>query len=231
MDNISKNIDTSKGGAALYEAVNLACWRGGRMVFEKLSFQIEAGDFLHLSGQNGSGKSTLLRLLAGLLQAKEGSVFFKGEHMLEADVAASLSVIYSGHQAGLKPVLTLRENADLFVKTMTGNTLGYETLLEAAAQLDLVDLLDTPVRYFSSGQTHRSALLRFCLLDRVIWLMDEPTVGLDTENRDRLTTIMKKHLDAGGIIIAASHDPIDISGKTLKMIDYSPQHTTQSYWL
>lgn len=201
------------------------------MVFEEVSFSVKAGEYLHLKGQNGSGKSTLLRVLAGLLEVRSGDVDFAEYSMLGADVAASAQVIYSGHQAALKPVLTLRENSANYVKLMTGNDLAYEKLEEAADKFDLYDLIDTPVRYFSSGQTHRCSLLRFCLLDRPIWLMDEPTVGLDTENRVRLEAIMKGHLAQGGIILAASHDPLSIDGKTLLMADFAPQAPEQDYWL
>ncbi len=226
-----KEAEKYSDNAAVYRGQDLSCWRGGRMVFENLSFSVSSGEYLHLKGQNGSGKSTLLRLLAGLLPERTGNVLLDEVSMLGADVAASASVIYSGHQHALKPVLTLRENSENYVKLMTGSSLAYETLEDAADKFDLTDLIDTPVRYFSSGQTHRCSLLRFCLLERLVWLMDEPTVGLDTENRVRLESIMKGHLDKGGIILAASHDPLSLSGQKIEMADYAPKSTAQDYWL
>ncbi|MCK0070000.1 heme ABC exporter ATP-binding protein CcmA [Kordiimonas laminariae] len=227
MSRVQNNSDETH----VYRGDNLSCWRGGRMVFEGLSFEVKAGEYLHLKGANGSGKSTLIRLLAGLLETRTGSASFAGDSMLGSDVAASAHVIYSGHQHALKPVLTLRENSENYVKLMTGGSLAYETLEAAVDRFDLYDLIDTPVRYFSSGQTHRCSLLRFCLLDRPIWLMDEPTVGLDAENRGRLEAVMQDHLNGGGIILAASHDPLNLGGKTLMMADFEAKASGQEYWL
>ena len=201
------------------------------MVFEGLGFDVSPGRYLHLKGNNGSGKSTLLRLLAGLLPAYEGTVSWNGEPVGGAAAARSELMIYSGHQHALKPVLTLRENCMNFYQLMTGKHAEDEYIEDAAGDFGLSDLVDQPLKYFSSGQTHRCALLRFLLVKRPIWLMDEPTVGLDTENRKRLEGIMAFHLDGGGIIIAASHDPIGLKGDTLDLKDFKASTKHLEAWL
>lgn len=213
------------------KAEGLACRRGGRLVFEGLDFDVGGGDFLLLEGKNGSGKTTLLRLLAGFLQPFSGLLHFGNEQLTSQNVAGTGAFIYSGHQHGLKPVLTLRENSAAFFQLMTGRVLPDDLLFEAADTFGLTALIDHPLRFFSSGQTHRCALLRFALLHRPIWLMDEPTVGLDAENRAQLERLMAAHLGKDGIIIAASHDPIGVVHKTVDMADFAPQLSAEDMWL
>ncbi len=194
----------------------LACRRGGRQVFENLNFAVQAGDFVRLSGKNGSGKSTFLRCLAGFLPFQNGEFSYcHGD-----DVHRALNpddFLLSGHQNGLKPNFTLRENAKFFAKLMTGTAPRADTLGHAASVFGLGALLNEPVQYFSSGQRHRAALMRFALVSRQVWLMDEPTVGLDAENRAVLAQLIVAHKARGGIIIAATHDPMDVPGDTLDM--------------
>jgi len=201
------------------------------MVFEGLGFDVGPGEYLLLKGSNGSGKSTLLRLLAGLLPAFVGTLTWGGEQIGGADTARTGAILYSGHQHALKPVLTLRENCMNLYQLMTGEHVDADSLEAAADGFGLLDLVDQPLKYFSSGQTHRCALLRFLLIKRPIWLMDEPTVGLDAENRQRLETIMAAHLQAGGMIIAASHDPIGLEGNTLDVGDFKASNGHLEGWL
>lgn len=235
MRSSEKNIES---GSHLV-AKNLSCRRGGRMVFEGLSFDVGPGNFLHLKGANGSGKTTLLRLLAGFIAPRFGTLEYAGEVLDVEDISETEAFIYSGHQHGLKPVLTLRENSTAYYQLMTGRRLSEEILQKAANAFGLSALVDHPVRFFSSGQTHRCSLLRFMLLDRPIWLMDEPTVGLDSANRELLCLMMAEHLKNGGTIIAASHDPIDLpgdlsgdlSGHSLEMEKFAPTLREEEVWL
>lgn len=212
-------------------AADLSCRRGGRMVFEGVSFDVQSGDFLLLSGRNGAGKSTLLRLLAGLLPAAGGEVSLSQPGETVSGLPSE-KLMLVGHQHGLKPGLTLRDNAVFFHRLMTGTLPTEEGLLAAAEKFGLAALLDEPVQYFSSGQRHRSSLMRYALVPRQIWLMDEPTVGLDSANRDALSLLIKEHLAAGGIAIAASHDPIDVEGRSLNMDGCAPKSAQfEEAWL
>jgi heme exporter protein A len=201
------------------------------MVFERLSFTLDPGELLYLRGKNGSGKSTLLRLIAGYLRIHGGTLMVGDDAWWRGDAALSEALIYAGHDNALKPVLTLRENARELTRLMTGHAVGDVALADAADVFGLTGLLDQPVRYFSSGQRHRSNLMRFAYLKRPLWLMDEPTVGLDTENREALAGLMRAHLDAGGMIIAATHDPIGVEGAMIDMRDYQPKVSLEEAWL
>lgn len=216
-------------------ATNLSCRRGGRLVFEGVTFDVGPKEFLHLKGSNGSGKTTLIRMLAGFIPTRTGGLAYDDEVIDIEDVSGTCSFIYSGHQHGLKPVLTLRENSEAYYQLMTGQTLPEGRLQKAVKAFGLAALIDHPVRFFSSGQTHRCSLLRFLLLDRPVWLMDEPTVGLDSANRELLCLMITEHLEKGGIVIAASHDPIGLPdhtrNQTLEMASYFPTSREEEIWL
>lgn len=218
MDDQQSQFSPAKPLAAL----KLSCFRGGRMVFENLSFKLPPGGLLFLRGRNGTGKSTLLRLVAGFVPAREGSLSYDGEEWDRGDAAIAEAILYAGHDNALKPVMTLRENAQELARLMTGHSVADERLEQAAEVFSLTGLLDQPVRYFSSGQRHRSSLMRFAFINRPLWLMDEPTVGLDTENRRALADLMKAHLASGGSILAATHDPIGVEGEVLDLGAYQP---------
>lgn len=212
----------------------LACRRGGRCVFEGLNFEVQAGDFLSLTGKNGSGKSTFLRLIAGLIPESDGAVSYsRGDETLNFLNNDDFTLV--GHQNGLKPSMTLRENAQFYYKLMTGKRPAADRMQMAADIFALGSLLDEPAQYFSSGQRHRSALMRFPLVARQIWLMDEPTVGLDADNRAALSALIQHHVACGGIVIAASHDPMGVEGLVMDMDQFQPsaaaRNTIDEDWL
>jgi len=201
------------------------------MVFEGLDFSVEPGALLYLRGANGSGKSTLLRLIAGFVPAAGGDLMYGDDAWGTGDAALSEAVVYVGHDHGLKPALTLRENCQTYARIMTGKALSEDALYDAAETFALDRLLDQAVRFFSSGQRHRASLMRFLLADRPVWLMDEPTVGLEADNREKLAGLMTRHLARGGLILAATHDPIGVDGATVDVSQYAARATVQEGWL
>ena len=209
----------------------LACRRGGRTVFEGLDMDLALGEVVILEGPNGSGKSTLLRLLAGLGSATGGHLSLAG---MPADrrIQARM-LVYLGHATALKSVFTLADNLADFVQMAGHDTPDDDRLVEVCSHFGLTALLDRPVRYFSSGQRRRAALCRFLLVPRSIWLMDEPTVGLDSVSRTALAAMIKTHTDMGGSAVIASHDPLGLDdrvpARTLDLKSYQPA-STDPYW-
>ncbi|TVQ41199.1 MAG: heme ABC exporter ATP-binding protein CcmA [Geminicoccaceae bacterium] len=185
----------------LARAADLHCRRAGRDVFQGVAFRVDAGRALVLRGPNGSGKSSLLRLLAGLLEPAGGSF----EVATAPDGAPDFH--YIGHGDPAKPALTVEENL-AFAAALTGGN-AVEAGLRAFA---LQRLADTPARYLSSGQRRRLTLARLIAVDKRLWLLDEPGVGLDAANRSRLETVIVTHLEQGGAVIAATHGDIAIEG-------------------
>lgn len=189
----------------MLEARELACLRGERVVFAGLSFALEAGAALLLTGANGAGKSSLLRLLAGLIPPAEGMLLWQRQDALADRTAHARRLRYLSHQDALKPALTARENLAFFARLWGGDA-------EAAlAALDLLPLADLPARVLSAGQKRRLALARLALgADAPLWLLDEPTVGLDTASVARLGALLARHRAAGGMVIAATHLPLPL---------------------
>ena len=192
----------------MLEARELACLRGERVVFAGLSFTLEAGGALLLVGANGAGKSSLLRLLAGLLPAAEGALHWQGEPALADRAEHARRLRYLSHQDALKPALTARENLLFFARLWGGE-------VEAAlAALDLAPLAELPARVLSAGQRRRLALARLVLAPAPLWLLDEPTVGLDAASVGRLGALLARHRAGGGMVIAATHLPLPLPQAT-----------------
>jgi len=191
----------------MLEARNLACVRGGRSVFAGIEFSLNAGDVLALRGPNGSGKSTLIRLMAGFLSPVMGDIRWEGN-----DIGGSLAdhrarLHYVGHADGIKNLLTVRENL-AFNVTLNGGT--SDALNQALEIFDLGSLVDTPGRFLSSGQRRRLSLARLAAGHRPLWLLDEPGVGLDAANRNRLETAIDRHREDGGMAIIATHGDVEV---------------------
>jgi heme exporter protein A len=186
-------------------AKDLACERGGRLVFSGLNFAVSAGEALVVTGRNGAGKSTLLRLIAGLLRKSAGRLDLTGGAD-EASVAEQSH--YLGHLDAVKPALSVGENLR-FWTTYLGAPRGapIEPALEA---VDLAPLTDLPAAYLSAGQRRRLSIARLVAVPRPLWLLDEPTSALDTQSQGRLAALMRDHRAGGGMIVAAAHGPIGL---------------------
>ena len=173
------------------EAKSLACERGGRLVFKNLNFTANSADVIELRGPNGSGKSSLLRLIAGLNQPASGSLTLNnGERLYE-------NAHYIGHSDSVKSALTVKENLAFWTAFQGGSA--------NLAPFKLQHLADDEARLLSEGQRRRLALSRLVSVSRPLWLLDEPTVGLDQPAMADLQREMKTHIKSGGIIIAATH--------------------------
>lgn len=181
-------------------AKDLTLERGGRIVFRNLSLALRPGQLMQLTGPNGSGKSSLLRLIAGLNEAQSGHLALDGAG---TDLTIGQQAHYIAHQEAVKTALTVEENL-----TFWRDFLGGGDVAEALATFDLSRLAAYPAGLLSAGQKRRLALARLVLVPRVLWLLDEPTVGLDTASLARLTGVMAQQLDRGGMIIAATHVPL-----------------------
>ena len=183
----------------------LAAIRGERLVFEQLSFAVPAGGALLLVGPNGSGKSTLLRLLAGLKRADAGRVLWNGADITLDPGGHATRLAYLGHQDAVKPGFTVAEN---FFHCRT------DQVTRALGALDLGKLADLPARMLSAGQKRRLALARLAARQARLWLLDEPTLGLDTASVALFGNMLAAHRADGGVVVAATHLPLPMNGTT-----------------
>jgi heme exporter protein A len=191
---------------AAFAAEDLACVRGGRLVFEALEFRLEPGDALALRGPNGSGKSTLLRLLAGFLRAAAGRLSWGDEEIAAAAPEHRGRLHFVGHADPVKPLLTVTENVR-FAGALAGGAASVGATLRA---FGLDDLARTPARFLSAGQKRRTTLARLLACPRPLWLLDEPGVGLDRASRAGLEEAIVGHRAAGGICVVATHGDVAV---------------------
>jgi heme exporter protein A len=190
------------------QAESIAAFRGERLVFSEVSFTVEPGGALLLMGPNGSGKSTLLRLLAGLVRPAVGRVLWNQEEALDDLPLHARRLAYLGHLDAVKPGLTVAENL-AFAATAAGGRVGVHTAL---ADFALDELAELPARMLSAGQRRRLALARVALSPVPLWLLDEPTLGLDAASLDRAGAVFSRHRAEGGMIIAATHVALPLPG-------------------
>ncbi len=203
---------------SLLEGRDLVCLRGGRAVFSGLSFALPAGGALLLTGPNGSGKSSLLRLLAGLLRPAGGELLWDGAPVLGALEEHRERVAFLGHLDAVKPVLTLRENLAFWAGLGGAAAARVEAAL---AQFALGDLAEVPVRLLSAGQKRRLALARLLLTEAPLWLLDEPTVGLDRASATALAEAIAAHRWQGGRVVVATHQVLELpEAESLALGDY-----------
>jgi len=190
------------------EARDLACERGGRMVFAGIGLAVAAGGALVVTGPNGAGKSSLLRVLAGLIAPAHGAVVTVGasdEH------PARTLVHHLGHLDAVKPGQTVLANLAFAAAFLAGRRAAADRLAAALEVVGLGGLADLPAGQLSAGQRRRLAIARLVAAPRPIWLLDEPTAALDAASETRLGALMADHLAAGGLLVAATHAPLPIA--------------------
>lgn len=196
-------------------AADLACVRGGRLVFEDLGFTLRPGDALVLRGPNGSGKSTLLRLLAGFLRPTAGWLSWDGVPFAAVAPEHRARLHFVGHADPVKPLLTVAENVR-FAAALGG---GPAAVAAGLAGFALDDLAATPARFLSAGQKRRTTLARLLANPRPLWLLDEPGVGLDRANRTRLEAAIAAHRAEGGLCVLATHG--DVAVRDAYILDFT----------
>ncbi len=183
----------------------LECVRGGKRVFANVGFELGAGEALLLLGPNGAGKSSLLRMVAGLLRPAAGSFELAGA---DSDRSLAEQAHYLGHLDPLKSSLSVGENLRFWTRFLGGGR-GSEPL-EALRAVGLERVGDLPAGYLSAGQRRRLSLARLLAVARPIWLLDEPASALDADGQALLRDVMRRHLAADGLILAATHAPLGL---------------------
>ncbi len=201
----------------LFEGRDLTCVRGERHVFAGLGFAVPQGGALILHGPNGSGKSSLLRLMAGLLKPALGSLAWDDRPVSGDPEGHRARLQYLGHLDAVKPVLSAAENLTFWASAHGGGEGGGQgegqgVVAAALERIGLTDLADVPARVLSAGQRRRLALARLFLAPVDLWLLDEPTVGLDEDSIGRLQTGLADHRRDGGRVVVATHTAIDLPG-------------------
>lgn len=202
----------------MLKADNVSCIRGERRLITALSFTVERGRLLAVTGANGSGKTSLLRMLCGLLQAEQGRILWDGGDVLACRERYLASLIYIGHLNSLKDDLTPVENVTISAR-LAGEEISEGKACEALETVGLVQAIhQLPTRVLSQGQKRRVSLARLWFSQRVLWILDEPFAALDAAATGLLMQQLRAHLGNGGIVIAATHQEIDVGADCLDQL-------------
>lgn len=195
---------------SLLTVEDLAVARGGLRAVEGVSFALDAGQALILRGPNGIGKTTLLRTVAGLQPPVAGLISMQDD-----------AVAYAAHADGLKSALSVAENLRFWARIFGGGQIG-----AAMTAMDLLALADRPAGALSAGQKRRLGLARLLVTGRPLWVLDEPTVSLDTASVARFATAIRAHLAAGGAALMATH--IDLGLQEARDLDLTAYRARQT---
>lgn len=220
----------------MLNVTGLTVSRGERILFRNLSFSLASGEVVALTGANGAGKTSLLRAVAGFIRPDVGRIVFAGEDFEEnsgtdsgdesgtgktTDISGpdrrhTDYLHWLGHLDGLKGARRARDELAFQAKWLGA---GADGIAAAIDLLALEPLLDLEVRQLSAGQRRRLAFARLIATPRPIWLLDEPFAPLDARWRAALGLIMQAHVDKGGAILAAVHDPLPVATRGLDLGD------------
>ncbi|VVP50374.1 cytochrome c biogenesis heme-transporting ATPase CcmA [Pseudomonas fluorescens] len=185
------------------QTVALACERDLRLLFENLELRLVSGDMVQISGPNGSGKTSLLRLLAGLMQPTEGQVLLNGLPLTEQRSELARNLLWIGHSAGIKDLLTPEENLSWLCALH--HPAERDTIWQALAAVGLRGFEDVPCHSLSAGQQRRVALARLYLDSPPLWILDEPFTALDKQGVAQLEEHLAAHCERGGLVVLTTH--------------------------
>ncbi|WP_434590928.1 cytochrome c biogenesis heme-transporting ATPase CcmA [Pseudomonas sp. R4-83] len=185
------------------QTIALACERDLRLLFENLELRLAGGDMVQISGPNGSGKTSLLRLLAGLMQPTDGQVLLNGQPLTEQRHELDRNLLWIGHAAGIKDLLTAEENLSWLCALH--QPAEREAIWQALAAVGLRGFEDVPCHNLSAGQQRRVALARLYLDSPPLWILDEPFTALDKQGVAQLEEHLAGHCERGGLVVLTTH--------------------------
>ena len=204
------------------EANALECVRGGRTLFQNLSFSLGPGELLEVRGANGSGKTSLLRMLCGLLAPAAGEILWGGTKINALKEEYLKELAYLGHANGVKAELSAAENLRIHYGLAEGRRADEEKIVAALDRLGLGGSQGLPAKMLSQGQQRRLALARLLISGRALWILDEPLTALDSAAVQLVQAVVGEHLDGGGLAVLTTHQPLEVSAGRAMRIQLEP---------
>jgi heme exporter protein A len=201
----------------MLQITNLSAIRDERVLFESLSFTLNAGELVQIEGRNGAGKTTLLRIIAGLGDRDEGEVVWNGQNTHRYRDEFHQALLFLGHQTGVKRELSGYENLAFYLQ-VRGQTVDKESIYQTLTQVGLAGREDIPVAQLSAGQQRRVALARLWLSNHPLWILDEPLTAIDKQGVQVLERLFESHANNGGIVMLTTHQDMFAHNPKLRKI-------------
>lgn len=192
-------------------AHDLTCQRGDRQLFSGLQMDLHAGQLLLVRGGNGRGKTSFLRLLSGLSQPEAGEVRWNGVSIHQTRETYCQAMVYLAHANGVKDDLTPVENVQIHAG-LRGQKLTPAEIEPVLVRMGLSACLDLPARVLSFGQRRRVALAGLLVSGALLWILDEPLTGLDVRGVAEMETLLREHVQAGGMVVMTTHQSLSLQG-------------------
>lgn len=196
----------------------LTCSRGGRQLFQAVSCELGAGQWLYVGGVNGAGKTSLLRIVCGLSPPDSGSVLYNNTPIALQKERYWQDLCYLGHHNALQESLSVEENLR-FAMALSGRRLTTEALQDALSRMGLAGRAKQLVRHLSQGQKRRVALTRLALSQARLWVLDEPYVAMDDSGIQTLARLIDDHLASGAMAVITSHQRVDIGARAARHLE------------
>jgi heme exporter protein A len=191
----------------LVQAQDLSFERSGRIIFSSVNLYLEEKQIIFIKGKNGSGKTSLLRCLAGFTPITSGKILWSDNEVLPAFYSEEPLVAWLGHLDAIKGSLTVKDNLLFFAKIWS---VKLNILNKCIKKLSFEKFMNFPASWLSAGEKRRLSLLRLSFCPAKVWILDEPSTFLDSDNREILINIMNAHLKNKGAIVCATHDDLKI---------------------
>ena len=187
---------------------DLTCQRGYNELFSNISFELNSGEILKISGANGSGKTSLLKILAGLNSAESGKLSINNNKVGSYDYQSD--IFYLGHLPALSPELHCKENLDYLTQLSISSS--NQALEDALTNVGLKNFEYECAANLSAGQKRRVVLSALFITQAKVWLLDEPFTALDADGINVIETQITKHCDDGGICVLTTHQKSNLHG-------------------
>ena len=204
----------------MLEVINLTCVRGTRRLFKDLNFSASEGELVELRGPNGSGKTSLLRILCGLATPAAGEVRWHGTNIQKLGEEYFASLVYLGHQNGVKDELTALENLRVS-SAVAGTPVIAREAQDILQRVGLSQQQHLPARVLSAGQRRRLGMTRLLTSQAKLWILDEVLTSLDDSAMNLSREFIAEHLQKDGIAIVATHQDLNLSAPKIQQLRLS----------